>query len=48
MDGMTGQNLLIKSLGKNKKKQPKTLLIIVIFVIILAIAVFALMYLGLI
>ena len=48
MEGMTGKNLLLKASGKNKKKQSKTLLIIVIFIVILAIAVFALMYLGLI
>ena len=48
MEGMTGRNLLLKASGKSKKKQSKTLLIIVIFIVILAIAVFALMYLGLI
>lgn len=48
MQGMTGRNLLLKASGKSKKKQSKTLLIIVIFIVILAIAVFALMYLGLI
>lgn len=48
MEGMTGKNLLLKASGKSKKKQSKTLLIIVIFIVILAIAVFALMYLGLI
>lgn len=48
MEGMTGRNLLLKASEKSKKKQSKTLLIIVIFVVILAIAVFALMYLGLI
>ena len=48
MEGMTGRNLLLKASGKSKKKQSKTLLIVVIFIVILAIAVFALMYLGLI
>lgn len=48
MEGMTGKNLLLKASGKSKKKQSKTLLIIVIFIVILAIAVFALMTLGLI
>lgn len=48
MEGMTGKNLLLKASGKSKKKQSKTLLIVVIFIVILAIAVFALMYLGLI
>lgn len=48
MQGMTGRNLLLKASGKSKKKQSKTLLIIVIFIVILAIAVFTLMYLGLI
>lgn len=48
MEGMTGRNLLLKASGKSKKKQSKTLLIVVIFIVILAIAVFALMTLGLI
>ena len=48
MEGMTGKNLLLKSSGKSKKKQSKTLLIVVIIIAVLAIAVFALMYLGLI
>lgn len=48
MEGMTGRNLLIKSSGKTKNKKSKMLLLVVIFIIILMIAVFALMYLGLI
>ena len=48
MEGMTGRNLLLKASEKSKKKQSKTLLIVVIFIVILAIAVFALMTLGLI
>lgn len=48
MEGMNGRNLLIKSTGKNKKKNSKTILILVIFIVIIFAAVFALMYLGLI
>ena len=48
MEGMTGRNLLIKSSGKTKNQKSKMLLLVVIFIIILMIAVFALMYLGLI
>ncbi len=48
MEGMDGRNLLIKSTGKTKKKNSKTILILVIFIVIIFAAVFALMYLGLI